>query len=229
MCLTYIIHVYINNKTIGFSCSFTPAKKSPSRAERLKQEKMSKRDTLLRKLKNNDDSPSPLENTNSLYLETPDDGGTSHSCFDPSKDVQFLGERVLFCVESEDSSDEGSDWIVSEEEGEEMDVTAFIDVELMKGVHSAVLMRDTLSLGSASDGVEDVGGDGGGGDDVIEDSDDDLLIQLLKAVTSDESVDLLTRLLPQAKPVINTALLEGTYVVLLSVQWNYIYKCDHPL
>ncbi len=189
----------------AFSYSFTPAKKSPTRAERLRQEKMSKRDTLLRKLKNNDDSPgSTEENTNSLYLETPSDAAANQSRHEPSKDVQLLGERILFRVESEDSSDEGSDWIVSEDEGEEIDVTAFIDVELMKGVHSTVLMRDTVSLGSASGGMEGLGGDDG-----IEDSDDDLPMQLLKAVTSDESVALLTRFLPQAKPVINRALLEG--------------------
>ncbi len=130
--------------------------------------------------------------------------------------ARSLGEQLLFPTGSERSSDEGSDWIVSDSE-EEVDVTAFIDVELMKGVHSAVLMRDAVPLRVGNS--ECVDGDGvkceeseksdPGDSGNCDGSEDDLQMQLLKAVMCEDCVGELTSLLPRAHSLINASLLEG--------------------
>ncbi len=190
--------------------------RTPTRAERLRQVKTLKRDSLLRRLKNNNDTSSSDND------HTPIATGSR----EVTKETRTLGERVLFPAGSGDeSSDEGNDWIVSDGE-EEVDVTAFIDVELMKGVHSAVLLRDTVSLGAAS--LERVGDCAAGvverddsvecmyGSDVVECDEDNLQTQLLKAVTCEEGVHKLSGFLSQARPVINTPLLEGERVAKIA-------------
>ena len=237
------------------------------------------RDDLLRRLKNNDDSPS-----NSLEEASPTNAPNENfiEIFKPSspkqepegRDVQLLGEKVLFpAADSEDSSDEGSDWIVSDED-DEIDASVFIDVELMKGVYSSVLMRERepcleeeeeeegcvrsdsgkceacdsvkserdevkvdagdkvecvsgvscevgdnvesvgdeagVSVESVGDeagvSVESVGDEAG---DNVETSVEDLETQLFNALTGENTVNDLTRLLPQAESVINSRLPEG--------------------
>ena len=241
--------------------SLTPARKTSTRAEALKREKMLKRDNLLRRLKNNDDSPSnspeetsptkaPKENFNEIFEPS------SPRQEPEARDVQLLGEKVLFpAADSEDSSDEGSDWIVSDED-DEVNASVFIDVELMKGVYSSVLMRERVvprleeeeegcvrsdsveceacdsvkSEGDevkadAGDNVESVSGvNCGAGDSVesvgnveceagdsVETSVDNLETQLFKALTGEDTLNDLTRLLPQAGSVINSRLPEGIF------------------
>ena len=113
-----------------------------------------------------------------------------------------LAETILFPTESDDSSSEGSDWIVSDEDVPDVNG----DVVYIEG---EILMKGSYPLESSTLECEgSVEGDGGEG--VRQEQ------LLLQAVTSEDSVSKLRDILPEVESYINTAMSQGRTPLMLA-------------